>query len=74
MKTVMEFYEFIADHKIAAVIVCNLWLFMTVFLNLVYAGKPVPVTGMILRPWMVMVNCCLVAAIDGNVTTVALLG
>lgn len=70
---IMAFYEFCANHKIATTIVCILWFVMTVILNSAYWGKPVPVTGMILQPWMAITNCVLVGAVTGNVTTVALL-
>lgn len=56
--------EFTRHNRITTAIMAG-WIIMTIVLNTVYMGKPVPVTGMILKTWMAYVNVVCAGTVGG---------
>ena len=65
MNGLMKLVNWMENHTWLVRIFFAAWLVMTCILNTVYMGKPVPVTHMILRPWMAYSNCILAGIFTG---------
>lgn len=65
MKEYMEAFDLIkrwmVNHKNAMYAFCAIWVCMHIILNIVYCGKAVPITGMVLQNWMAGTNIALVS-------------
>lgn len=70
MKMYMEAFELILKvlrkHFDATCVVCGIILGLHIVANVVYWGEPVPITGIVLRPWMAVMNVTLVSIATGG--------
>lgn len=75
MKTYMEVFEnvlqFMKKHKTMTSIMCGVILGLHIVANVVYFGKPVPITHIVLQPWMAFINVFIVGIATGGVSTYA---
>ena len=60
MKDYIEAIEialnFMKNHKVVTCIICAFILAMHIVANVIFIGKPVPITHIVLRPWMAYIN------------------
>ena len=73
--TYMEAFErilqFMKKHKTMTSIMCGVILGLHIVANVVYFGKPVPITHIVLQPWMAFTNMVLVGIATGGVSAYA---
>ena len=65
--TIVFAMDHLAEHRWITNGIMAFWFILTIVLNTVYMGKPVPVTGMILKTWMAYVNVISCGACAGFV-------
>lgn len=73
MKKLINFYAksakivftFLAKHNVMTAVLCGIIFATHVILNLVYLNKAVPITGIILKPWMAAINCFTIGIVCG---------
>lgn len=70
MKTYMEAFEsvlqFLKKHKTMTSIMCGVILGLHIVANVVYFGKPVPISNLVLQPWMAYTNVFLIGIVTGG--------
>ena len=67
LDTIVLWMEFLAEHRWITNGVMAFWFVLTIVLNAVYMGKPIPVTHTILKTWMAYVNVVTCGACAGFV-------
>ena len=56
MEELRKLYEFCDSHKwLVRIVATTIWL-LHMTLNIAYLNKPVPISGIVLQPWMAVVN------------------
>lgn len=63
LDTIIFAMEHLAKHPKLVTAICAITWAVHLILNNVYYGKPVPISGIILRPWMaytnvILMGCC----------------
>jgi hypothetical protein len=70
MKMYMEAFElilkFLRKRYDMTCLICGIVLGLHIVANVMYWGKPVPITGIVLQPWMAVANVTLVSIATGG--------
>lgn len=77
LDTIVFVMEYLAEHRWITNGIMAGWLILTVVLNTVYYGKPIPITHTVLKPIWAYINVilcgCVVGGVCGYVNTKAII-
>lgn len=59
------YLELLSHYRVATTIIAVCWLLMTIVLNSVFYGKPVPISHIVLRPAWAYINVVCAGCVSG---------